>query len=428
MKHNQIKHCRMRRFCGILAIILLPVFVQSESLTMNFRNVEIRDIIESVGELTGKNFLVDPRVRGKVTIIANETVPEDSIYDVLLSILRMHGFRAVESENLTRIIPANVAPRYSPVNRADALVTEIISIKYLASGSVIPILKPMMTPQAQILNHKDTNYIIVTEVGSNLAKVKRILSRIDVPLIEEYEIIELQYVDAVSMHKVIQKASNKNLRHLVNIIADEDANRLILTGRTDIRLRLRALIAELDTPASVAGLSGTIRIIPLRYAKAEDLATIIKNLFSSPGFLKNLGGTGTYTFTETTQVKPKVVPKDKAKAKPKTETKTKTIRAGKKDDGRNYTIQSDVATNSLVVGGTPKIIEAVLHVVNKLDVPRPQVLIEAIIADISDNQMARINTAITSNPGELGSASYTGLLASLRTGTGARVLLLHRVS
>ena len=376
----------------------------SEPLLLNFRNVEIRQIIESVGELTGTNFLVDPRVRGKVTILANEPVPQSALYDVMLSILRMHGFRAVkiEGENLTRILPGNVAARFKPefldgdpVGESERLVTTIIRIKHLGAAGIIPMIKPLMTPEAQVLVHKQTNHLLITEVNSSLERVRRIIDRIDVAELDDFEIINLVYADAKDVVGLVQRASNKNLRHLVQVIADNKGNRVILTGPLHVRRSLRTLIAELDTETSVEA-TGRIRVINLHYARAEDVEKVVKGLLSSAEFIKTLGGEGEddgvsapaekKPDAETDEKKDdeKDAPKkeDKPTAKKKTSTK------------RNYVIQVDKALNALIVGGPPKVIAAVERVVREIDVPRPQVLIEAIFADTSEEKRMDLGTQL----------------------------------
>ena len=400
---------------------------EQEELTMNFRNVDIRQIIESVGEVTGKNFLIDPRVRAKVTIIANEPVPRTALYDVLLSILRMHGYRAIENIGITRVVPANLGARYARNNTAEGLVTEIINIKHLNSASVIPLIKPLMTPQAQVLNHKETNNLIISETEANLKRAKGILNRLDVPSIASYDIVPLQYFDATDMQKILQKVSNKNIRHLVSVIADQGANRMIITGPEELRLRLRLLIADMDTPAASSHLSGSIQIISLHYAKAEDIATLLKNLFSSSAFLKNLGGQGSVGSNAPVAPTPKAGGKKKA-PKPKPTAKA----SRRKEDSRNYTIQFEEETNSIIVGGPPKIIQAAQYIIKKLDVPRPQVLIEAIVADISDDQMTALRTQLNglvsfNSDGSarvdptaiIPEANYKGVLAGLSGGNSA---------
>ena len=390
-----------KRFYAILMSVLLlvnPVWVYSEELSLNFRNVDIRQIIESVGELTGKNFLIDPRVKGKVTIIANDTVPEESLYDVLLSILVMHNFRALDGPNdLIRIVPANLGSRYSQEKIREDLITEIITINHLNIGQMMPIIKPLLTPPGQAIAHKVTNKVILTDVRASIERVKGILARIDVASLANFEIINLRHSDAAEIHKIVQKINNKHLKHLLQIVADREANRIIISGPLNARIGVRALIAELDTPDVTSGTTSSIRIIPLRYAKATDMVETLKSLFSSTGFLDSLGGEGIYEVVDKKAAADKK--KDKAdkpkEGEDKAEPEQKTVTGKGRKTGRNYTIQADEGTNALVIGGPPKIIAAVLHVVSKLDVPRPQVLIEAIIADISDSQMADINTSLT---------------------------------
>ena len=381
----------------VLVFAFLLASRPAESLLLNFRNVEIRQIIESVGELTGKNFLIDPRVRGKVTILANEEVPDEALYDVMLSILRMHGFRAVEGENLTRILPGNIASRFKPefvdgdiLGDSEKLVTTIISVKHLNAASIIPMIKPLMSAQAQVLVHKETNKLLVTEINANLGRVMRIIGKIDVADISDFEIIDLDYADAKDLVGLVQRASNKNLRHLAQVVADKNGNRIILTGPRDVRRSLRALIAELDSETS-GDASGRIKVIRLHYARAEDIESIIKGLLSSSEFIKSLGAEDEYV-----EPKPKAKKKgdkkkgDKAAKEEKKDDKKKTSSSGK----RNYVLQVDKALNALIVGGPPKVIAAVEHVVKEIDIPRPQVLIEAIFADITENKRLELGTAL----------------------------------
>ena len=384
---------------GMFALLLVlapPLF--SEPLMLNFRNVEIRQIIESVGELTGKNFLIDPRVRGKVTIIANEEVPEDALYDVMLSILRMHGFRAVEGENLTRILPGNIASRYrpefldgSPSGESEKLVTTILQIRHLSAASIVSMIKPLMSAQAQVLVHKETNSLLVTEINSNLARVTRIISKIDVEDLSDFEIIQLDYANAKDIVGLVQRSSNKNLRHLMQVVADQNGNRVILTGPRKVRRSLRALIAELDSETST-DVSGRIKVIKLHYARVDDVIKIVKGLLSSAEFIKTLGGEGEYDTEQPVATKKTSDKKgDKKKEEKKKEEKKKEEKK-KATTKRNYVIQADTALNALIVGGPPQVIAAVERVVREIDVPRPQVLIEAIFADTTETKKLEIES------------------------------------
>ncbi len=411
----------LARLMLVFVLAVTPVWIRAEDITMNFREVEIRQIIESVGQLTGKNFLVDPRVRGKVTVLANEPVPEEAVYDVLLAILRMHGFRAVEGDRVTRIVAANVANRFAPNAMPAELITELLHINHLNAASVIGMVKPLMTPESQIVAHKETNILIITELKTNLDRIKGIISRLDLQTVGTYEVIPLKHASAKDMVALLQRAGNKGLRHLTQIAADKRTNRLIITGPPELRLPLRTLVAELDAPSEGQG-RGELRVIALHHAKAENMVKILQGLLASEQFLKLL--VEGYLAEETdTRYEPTVV------IKPKTKTDTDVVgqETGsiRKIDKKQYSIHADIATNSLIVGGTPAIIRAVERVVEKLDVPRSQVMIEAIIADVDESKFSQIESRIgVFDPlsggafGSITADNYNGVLGVFDPGSG----------
>lgn len=403
--------------CGCLLIV--PSI--SLSATINFRNVEIGQFIESMSELTGRNFLIDSRVRGKTTIVANSEVPEDSLYDIMLSVLRMHGFRAVDGANgLTRIVPANLANRFSPLPVSDGLLTEIIAVRHLDAASIIPIVRPLMTGEAQIVAHKNTNVLIITEVKSNIERVKQIIKAVDKKTIEEYEIIPLKHMLAEDMARIIEKARNQNVKQLVTIVTDKENDRLILTGPPERRLPLRALIAELDTPSESSDRRGVVRVVALNYANAEEMKDILKGLltkqfieFASEGEITDGGATVAKTTTDKD--------KDDDEKDKDQDNDTKATKSGSTLSGKSFTVQSDPATNVLIISGASNIVQAIVAVVERLDVPRPQVLIEAIIAELTLNRSAQLKarlrgakegTAFSGNENDLPVTNIRGLFAA----------------
>ena len=210
-----------RPYAIILGLVLIAPSL-STAATINFRDVEIRQFIESMSELTGRNFLIDSRVRGKTTIIASTEVPDDSLYDIMLTVLAMQGFRAVDRENgLTSILPANLAPRYSPLDVESTLQTEIIPIRHLDVGSVIPIIRPLMTGEAQVVPFKRLNSLIVTELKTNIERIKGILKAVDRKSLDDYEIIELKHLGADDLARIIEKARNPAVKQLAKIVTDK---------------------------------------------------------------------------------------------------------------------------------------------------------------------------------------------------------------
>ena len=417
---TSVRQVRMTVCASVLAVLFMASsLVVSEPLSLNFRDTNVRQIIESVGELTGRNFMVDPRVRGKVTIIANQPVPEEALYDVLLSILRMNGFRAVEGEYVTRILPANIAPRYSPeflegppYGGTEDLVTTFMPIRHINAASVLPLVKPLMTAEAKAILHKETNSLLITEIASNVRRVMRIIGKVDVADVGDFEIISLDYTEAGDIVNLVQRASNKNLRHLVQIVADKQGNRIVMTGPEKMRIGLRALIAELDSETG-SDASGRIKVIRLHYARAEDIEQIVRGLLSSAEFIKTLSGSGEEIVTTVRQQPAPKKAKGKAKEKAKgddAQDTGKMVETRKKaaPGKRNYVIEVDRALNALIVGGPPKVIEAVERVVREIDVPRPQVLIEAIFADVTETRALSLSSELTgAKPGLLEGANIS---------------------
>ena len=372
----------------LLALTLWWQPVAVEAATLNFRDVDIRQIIESVSELTGRNFLVDPRVKGKVTIVAASEVPDDAVYDILLTVLGMHGFRTVDAGNgLTRVVPANAAARFSPLDVPEGLTTEILKIDHLNAAGIVPMVRPLMTGEAQVTVHKETNSIIVTELEANLERVKSIIASLDRKTLGDYEIIELQESKAKDLVNLVQRARNQQTRHLVEVIADPRTNRIVLVGQPELRLALRALIAELDTqPTAADSGRGVVRVLHLNYADAEAMKEILKGLLTEQ-FL-DLAQEGADVDDKKTDTKDdKDEDEDKDDADDDSDDDD--------DDDKRYTVQADPATNVLIVSGPSNIVQAIESVVRELDVPRPQVFIEAIIAEIRLDKSARVQTRLS---------------------------------
>ena len=367
-----------------LALWWQPLVV--EAATLNFRDVDIRQIIESVSELTGRNFLIDQRVKGKVTIVAASEVPDDAVYDVLLTVLAMHGFRTVDAGNgLTRVVPANAAARFSPLDLPEGLTTEIIKINHLNAAGVVPMVRPLMTGEAQVTVHKETNSIIVTELQANLTRIKDIIEVLDRKALGEYEILELKrdqgpgsgQPGAARAQPADQTPGRGDSRRT-------RTNRVILVGAPELRLPLRALIAELDTlPDSEDAGRGVVRVLHLNYADAEEMKEILKGLLTKQ-FL-DLAQEGTDVSGSDDQKQDDK--KDDKKEEEKDDDKKDDDKKDDTDDDKRYTVQADPATNVLIISGPSNIVQAIESVVKELDVPRPQVFIEAIIAEITLEQI-----------------------------------------
>jgi len=351
--HNLKKYLQI---CLLGGLFLLSSGLYAKSITLNMKGADINAVITTVAEATGKNFIIDPRVKGKVTIISTKPMNKKELYQVFLAILDVHGFTAVPSGNkVIKIMPDSDAKHAGTPSqgRGEEMITRVVEIKHIAAAQLVPILRPLVPPQGHLAAHAQTNVLIIADRVSNINRILKIIEKIDEPSSSEIELIPLQHASASEVVRVLtslrqKNKKNKNRADALTLVADERTNSILMGGDKSTRLSMKALIAHLDTPSETVG---NTHVVYLHYAKAKDLVTV-------------LTGVG----------------KTKAKAGVK----------GKKTRGSSgravFNIQADEASNALVITAAPDVYRSLINVVKKLDVRRAQVLVEAIIAEISANK------------------------------------------
>lgn len=378
----------LRKILSILFISLMVIspgygeeeVVEEENnlISLNFRDVDIKQFIESVSKIARHNFLVDRRVSGKVTIIAAEPIPRENLYDVMLSVLHFYGFAVVPDGDITKIIVAADAPRLAPRELKDEeheLITEIVRVQNIAADQLTKVIRPMLSKSAQVVSLPKGDSLIISDIQTNLERIKKIIARIDVVEVRDYEIIQLRHApvgDIISLVNAIYKSNNKAIS--LNLQADKRTNRLIVTASPDVRQAIRALIANLDTPLAS---NANVKVIYLRYADAQNLANILNRLTTSEAFKSVVAEQKQGQETE-------VKKDDKAKdAKDAKEQPTETEAQSSVTEIKSG-IQADTALNALIVSGSDAFIFAVEGIIRQLDVRRAQIIIETIIAELTD--------------------------------------------
>ena len=347
---------------GILTL-WLPMSFAAETTTLNFKGADLGAVISSIAEVTGKNFIVDPRVKGKVTLISNRAMGKGEVYKVFLSILEVHGYTAIPSGKAIKIVPDadakhSAMPFASPKKPGigDEAVTRVIQVEHVTAAQLVPILRPLVPPQGHLAAYPQSNVLIISDRSANIARLVKIIERIDQPTSGEIEIVPLENAAASDLVRVLtslqQQASKKNPKgSKPMLVADERTNSILIGGDRAARLQLRAIISHLDTPSEVVG---DTHVIYLRYAKAKDLVPV-------------LTGVG-----KTKKVKGK-----KAKAAPSA-------------SNQPFDIQADESTNALVITAAPSIFRSLQSVISQLDVRRAQVMVEAIIAEVSSDRAGEL--------------------------------------
>ena len=333
--------------------------------TLNLKDADIQALIATVSEITGKNFIVGPNVQGKVTVISAKPMKPDEIYDVFLSVLRVHGFAAVASGSMVKIVPEAVAQQDGAVGvdgvralAADELVTQIVPVKHVSAAELVPILRPLLPQGGQLIAHAGSNALVVSDRAGNVQRLVNIIQRIDTVSDAQVEVIPLAHANAAELARTLTLlADDKGAQangEAARVFADTRTNSILLAGAKNGRLKMRALLAHLDTPV---GNGGDTQVVYLHYANAKELVPILE------GVAQTLSGS----------VPPSAKGGESAGA-----------------SGSPATIQAHVETNSLVISAPPAIFRSLAEVVRQLDIRRNQVLIEAVIAEVSDQTASEL--------------------------------------
>lgn len=352
-----------RTWC-VVGLLWLPMAFAAETTTLNFKGADIGAVISSISEATGKNFIVDPRVKGKVTLISNRPMSKGEVYKVFLSILEVHGYTAVPSGEAIKIVPDADAkhtamPFASQRNpgQGDEAVTRVVQIDHVTAAQLVPILRPLVPPQGHLAAYPQSNVLIISDRSANIERLVKIIKRIDQPSSGEIEIVPLENAVASDLVRVLtslqQQASKqapKTDRPM--LVADDRTNSILIGGERAERLQLRAIISHLDTPSEVIG---DTHVIYLRYAKAKDMVPVLTGV----GDVQKKGG-------------------KKGKAAPAAAS------------NQPFDLQADESTNALVITAAPAIYRSLQSVIAQLDVRRAQVMVEAIIAEVSSDRAAEL--------------------------------------
>ncbi|MEJ2609624.1 MAG: type II secretion system secretin GspD [Candidatus Thiodiazotropha sp.] len=376
----------------------------AEQITLNLNNADIEALIKTVAETTGKNFVIDPRVKGKVTVISAHPMNRNEFYNVFLSILEVHGFSTIPSGDVIKIVPDVKAKQGGiPTTNAlgdlpgDQIVTRIIQVKNVTSAQLVPILRPLIPQEGHLAAYPDTNVLIISDRRQNVDRLMRIIGQIDQVSNSSIEVVTLQHASAAEVVRILnsleQNGRGKGMgKTSTTLVADERTNSILISGDPTARLRSRVVIEHLDTPFDN---EGNAQVVYLKYANAVDLVKVLT------GVGENIddgakGGSGAAA----------------AKGKPKTP----------------FNIQADEASNALIITSTPDVFRSLQAIIRKLDIRRAQVLVEAIIAEVTYDKAKQLGVQWVVDGGadgrgpigviNLGNPSITDAYAAYESGGG----------
>jgi len=321
---------------------------QQDGWTINLKDADIRAFIDQISQLSGQTFIVDPRVKGQVSVVSNATLSLSEVYQLFLSVMATHGFSVLTQGDVARVVPnaeAKAEAGSGPTG-GDQLETRVIQVQHTSAAELIPLIRPLVPQFGHLAAVSSANALIISDRSANIARIEDLVRQLDRAESNDYAVLNLQHGWAMDIAEVLRNSlmrGDAKTTSGVQIIADSRTNRLIFIGPSEARGKLAALAQSLDTPTTR---SANTRVIRLRHNDAKSLAETLGDI--SEG-LKN----------------------------PESGESATTARP------QNILIRADESLNALVLLADPELIGTLESIVRQLDVPRAQVMVEAAIVEVS---------------------------------------------
>ncbi|EAR09497.1 type II secretion system secretin GspD [Reinekea blandensis] len=355
-----------------LLLTTVSVFADDQTYTLNMQEADITEVIDLVAKVTGRTFIIDPRVRGKVTVISDKEMTKSQIYETFLATLEVYGFSAVQAGDVTKIIgqsdikSAGIEVETQGGRVGEEIITRVFPIQNASAMELVPILRPMVANYGHLAGVPSANVLIVADRATNIDRLSEIVYLLDKAGSEEIEVVNLQHAWVGAMITLLERisptavaAGNQGARsgsnRTVTLVGDERSNRIIVKGETEARQQIIELIQKLDTPSQE---NASYKVIFLNNADAVKMAEILKGIAST-----SQGASG--------QNEPPSQP---------------------------ISVLADEEQNALIVRAEPSDMKELESIISQLDIPREQVLIEAAIVEVTGNDTDTLGVQWATNP------------------------------
>lgn len=414
--HRPQKHALNRALAASLAATLLatsapPLQAQTsataprlrgEPVTLNFVNAEIEGVSRAISAILRQPILVDPRVKGTITLYSERAVRPDEAYRSYLAALRGLGFTVVEVGGLLKVVPeadaklqtGTVSVDGSPGRRGDQVLTQIFKLSHENANNLVPVLRPLISPNNTINATAGANALVITDYADNLQRLGKIIAAMDTPASGDVEVIALQHAVAADIAPLVQRASDGAATPGVpavgsggalQVLIDSRSNSLLIKAPTPARLaNVRALVQQLDRPLVGSAAQGNIWVVPLRNADAVKLATVLRAAFGAGGG----GGGGAQTggsgaFGSAAGTTPPSGIGTSGTAAGTTNNAAATPVGASPSPSTGGFVQADPSTNSLIITAPEPLYRQVRSMIDQLDSRRAQIYIESMIVEVS---------------------------------------------
>ncbi len=375
----------------------------ADTVTLNFVNADIEAVVKAVAEITGRNFVLDPKVKGTINIVSARPVPKSLVYPTLLSALRLQGFTAVEGDGIVKIVPeADAKLQGGPVGRGpvagggDRLVTQVITLNNESAAQLVNVLRPLISPNNTIAAFPAANALVITDYADNLRRIERIVASLDRAPAGEPALVTLKNASALDIVALVNRSFAESATgtpgapdtsQRVSLVADPRSNSVLIRSDSPTRAaRVKALIEQLDTPQRVGG---NMFIVYLKNADAARIAETLRGLFgggSSGGDRVPAALAAALPMT-TAGATSALSTASAAATTPLSTTASSPAGSGAVQAGL-ATIQADVANNALIIMAPEPVYNNLRAIIEKLDVRRAQVYVEALIVEVTADRAA----------------------------------------
>lgn len=364
-----------------------------QAWTVNFNDSDIQEVIKFIAGATGKTIIIDPKVRGPIKVINTKPLNAKELYELFLASLDVHGFTAVESGNIVRIV-MNRDARNLPIptennvrTKDDLYITQVIPLKNTSAAKILAALRPLVPQYGHLTTYEPSNALIITDTRANVARMNELVIQLDKIGMTHTDVIPLKYANAADVVAMLTQLEKPDPNRGMTtsppvIVADKRTNAVVISGDDLTRQRLKLLVDDLDRPQTR---NSNVRVIYLKYAKAEEVAKVLS------GMLQSVGG-----------------------GKPA---------EGAPPNTGQSAVQADEATNSVLITADVETMNTLLSIVDSLDIRRAQVLVEAIIVEITGNNAKEIGVEWIYQADDSGFGGFTSGGALAKVGTPALNLL-----
>ncbi|WP_374262339.1 type II secretion system secretin GspD [Zoogloea sp.] len=403
----------------------------ADPVSLNFVNADIGAVIQAVSKISGRNFIVDPRVKGTLNIVTARPVPRNLTYSILLSALRLQGYAAIEGQGVTKVVPEADAKLHAvPVGKGqgagggDRLTTQVFNLKHESATQLVPIIRPLVSPNNTVTAYAGNNSLVVTDYAENIGRIAQIVESIDVPQ-SGLRVIPLQHASALDVAQTVSRLMNDSgaggiataapgvagdTSQRLSVVGDPRTNSLLVRSDNPSKLNaVRQLVASLDQP----GAAGNIHVVYLKNADAVKVAQTLRAVLS--GESGSLGGTTTPgqgnfgtggTAAATGFGTPTGTGGSNTSGSLGSAPSFNSSTSGSGSATGNGIVQADPMSNALIITAPDAIYNNIRKVIDQLDRRRAQVYVEALIAEISTERASEIG--IQWQAGKIGNTTAFG--------------------